>query len=300
MDRLLALGGAEPRRRFVICAGVRVHVLEQGTGPALLLLHGGGGGAANWYRLLPHLARHARVIAPDLPGFGLSDDVAPRTPLGRQAAELAVALLDALAVPRVSVLGTSFGGLAALRLAQHFPERVDRLVLLDSAGLGVAVPRRVRAAALPLIRRWALRSSPGGTRWLLRSLLTSTPLEPVHAEALVSYLHASAAAHADVVPRALLAFLGGAGQRERCSREELGSVQASTLVVWGECDRFFPVAQARASVPCFRNARLEVLPHVGHSPNWEAPQELIDRIRPFLAAHEITGGSATHAQEDAR
>ena len=285
MDRLLELGGAVPHRRFIDCGGVRVHVLEQGAGPALLLLHGGGGGAANWYRLLPHLTAH-RVIAPDLPGFGLSDDVEPRAPLGRQAAEIAVALLDALDVPRVSVLGTSFGGLAALRLAQHFPGRVDRLVLVDSAGLGAAVPRRVRAAALPLVRRWALRSSPEGTRWLLRSLLTSAPLEPAHEEALVRYLHASAAAHADVVPRALLAFLGGAGQRERCSRGELGSVRAPTLVVWGECDRFFPLAQARASVPCFRNARLEVLPHVGHSPNWEVPLELIDRIRPFLAAHE--------------
>lgn len=286
MNRLLALGGASPRREFITCGGVRLHVLEQGTGPALLLLHGGGGGGANWYRVLPHLARDYRVIAPDLPGFGLSDDVEPRAPLGLQAAELIADLLDELDIPRVSVLGTSFGGLAALRLAQHFPRRVHRLLLLDSAGLGAGVPLRVRVAALPLVRRWALRSSGPGTRWLLRTLLTSTPLEPDHEDALVRYLHAAGTAHADVVPRALLAFLARNGQRERCTREELAAVRAPTLLVWGERDRFFPVAHARECVACFRDARLEVLPQVGHSPNWEAPLELIDRIRPFLAAHE--------------
>ena len=88
------------------------------------------------------------------------------------------------------------------------------------------------------------------------------------------------------MPRALIAFLGSGGQRERCTREELAAVRAPTLVVWGERDRFFPVDHARQSLAHFRNARLEVLPDVGHSPNWEAPLELIDRIRPFLAAHE--------------
>lgn len=284
MHQLLRLGGAAPAFRRVRCGRLRLHLLEQGAGEPLLLLHGGGGGGANWYRIMGRLAERHRVLAPDLPGFGLSDDVAPETPLGSQAARLLVALLDELSIPRVSVLGTSFGGLAALRMAQHFPGRVSRLVLLDSAGLGAGVPVAVRAAVLPLLGPLALRPSERGTRWLLRSLLTSSPLEPPHEDALVRYLHAVAQAHRAAALPALRAFLGWRGQRERCTPADLGAVAAPTLLLWGSRDRFFSVEQARARLPEFPRAALSVIEGVGHSPNWEAPLAVVERVRRFLAA----------------
>lgn len=284
MHQLLRLGGATPTARTVRSGAARLHVLEQGSGPPLLLLHGGGGGGANWYRVLPSLAAEFRVLAPDLPGFGLSEDVAPAPPLGRQAAGILVELLDALEIPRVSVLGTSFGGLAALRLAQHFPGRVDRLVLLDSAGLTTGVPALVRLAALPVIGGAALRPSEAGMRWLLRSLLTSSPLAPGHETALVQYLLAVARAHRATASPALRAFCGWRGQRERCEAGDLGSIRAPTLVLWGERDRFFPVEQVRRAMAAFPGATLTVIEGVGHSPNWEAPHEVVEKVRRFLAA----------------
>ena len=121
-------------------------------------------------------------------------------------------------------------------------------------------------------------------RWLLRSLLTGSPLEPGHETALVQYLLAGARAHHAAALPALRAFCDWRGQRERCDAGELSAVQAPTLVLWGERDRFFPLEQARRAVAGFAGATLSVIEGVGHSPNWEAPNEVVERVRRFLAA----------------
>ena len=301
LARLLALGDAQPERRFLAC-GPRLHVLLQGAGAPLVLLHGGGGGAGNWYRLLAPLARHARVIAPDLPGFGHSDDLLPEPPLGLQAARLLLRLLDALGVERADVLGTSFGGLAALQLARHFPSRVRRLVLLDSAGLAAGAPRLLWWGTRPLVARWALRPSPAGNRWLLRRLLATAPLPPAHEAALVAYLTASAHAHRHAIPPALRAFLNGREQREWLGAEELAEIGAPTLLLWGGRDRFFPTAQAHAAARAMPDARVRVLPESGHSPNWECPEQVLSEVQSFLFndATSVAGGGLPDAQENAR
>lgn len=300
LERLMELSSCRPERRFLEC-GARLHLLLHGTGRPLLLLHGGGGGAGNWYRLLDSLGRRARVIAPDLPGFGHSDDVALEPPLGMQAARLLVQLLDALGAERADVLGTSFGGLAALRMAAHYPGRVRRLVLLDSAGLAPAAPGPLWWATRPGIARWALRPGMAGTRWLLRRLLTSTPLPPADEDALVRYLTASAHRHARVIPGALRAFLQGRRQREWLDRDELAAIRAPVLLLWGERDRFFPVAHGRAARPAFADARLRVIPEAGHSPNWERPDEVLRELHEFLfdESDNAAGGRSRYAQEDA-
>lgn len=111
---------------------------DQGAGEPILLIHGSGPGVtawANWRGVIPVLAQKARVIAPDMLGFGYTRCPMDR-PLDPQAwvAQL-VGLLDALDIPRVSVVGNSFGGAIALAFALRHPERVGRLVLMGSAGL---------------------------------------------------------------------------------------------------------------------------------------------------------------------
>lgn len=280
MDRLLSLTSTPVDRRWVAAGDAAVHLLAAGSGLPLLLLHGGGGGAANWYRVLDGLAPSFHLFAPDLPGFGLTADIILRPPLGVQAAHVLRDLLDALELPRISVLGTSFGGLAGLRLAQHFPERVDRLVLLDSAGLARGVPWPVRLGTWPPVARLALRPSQSGGRWVLRRWLTSTRLEPDHERALVDWLVAVGRAHTN---EALALFAGWRGQREVLDPAELQALRLPVLVLWGERDRFFPLAQAAAAVGHLPAGRLQVIPGAGHSPNWECPAEVVVAVRRFLA-----------------
>src|SRR5688572_26558203 len=118
MTELLELGGAVCTSCFMDLQGRRFHFLESGDGPPLLLLHGAGGGAANWYRLIPALSQTHRVIAVDLPGYGFSEAIEPARALGRQVAALVAEWIGQLGLRQVSVIGTSFGGLVALRLAE--------------------------------------------------------------------------------------------------------------------------------------------------------------------------------------
>lgn len=284
MQRLLALGGAAAGSREVEAAGTRLHYLSAGdAGPAVVLLQGASGGAANWYRIIGPLSRRCRVLALDLPGFGLSGPAAPTGPLGGYVAGVVGEWLSRIGVDRCTVVGTSFGGLAALRLAQQQPGRVDRLVLLDAVGLGRDLPVLVKLACVPLLGPALLRPSRAGTRWLLDHVLTSRRLPPEHAAALVDYLLWSArAGDIRVLARAMAEFCDFGGQREVLSDAELSALRPPTLVLWGAEDRFLPEAhgtRAAALIPRSAFLRIE---GAGHSPNWEAPDALLAALLPFV------------------
>ncbi|MBI4409667.1 MAG: alpha/beta fold hydrolase [Gemmatimonadetes bacterium] len=278
MRRLLALGGVEAKSRFAYVAGARLHYLEAGAGEPLVLLQGASGGAANWYRVLGPLAAHFRVLALDLPGFGLSDPLNVEAPLGAGGAEVVSAWLGAAAIERCALVGTSLGGLLALRLAQREPGRVRRLVLLDAVGLGRELPLLVRCAGLPGLGRLLLRPTRSGTAWLFRRLLTSdrSRLDAAHQAALIDYLWSSArAGDARGMARAVRRFADPGGQREVLTDAELEALRVPVLVVWGERDRFVPLAHALRAAARIPGAELRILAGVGHSPNWEAPEAFL-------------------------
>ncbi len=272
--RLLALGGVTASFRSTGWRGGRLAWLEAGEGPPVLLLHGAGGGAANWFEVMAPLARRHRLIAPDLPGFGLSDATESSGPMSLAALAAVHAVLAAADVGApLDVCGTSYGALVAFRLAQAEPGRVRRLALLDAAGLGREMPGRVRLVALPLLGRVVLaRPGERGVRWELRRLVTSTRLPPEREAALVCYITASArACDRRWFARALRRFTTPRGQREILTDNELAGARPPTLVLWGARDRFFPTAHARRAATLIPRSLLRLLPEAGHSPNWERP-----------------------------
>nr|PZN91355.1 MAG: alpha/beta hydrolase [bacterium] len=285
MQRLLALGGVEAESREVEAAGTRLHYLAAGArGPTVVLLQGASGGAANWYRVLGPLSRKCRVLALDLPGFGFSAPASPVGPLGEYVAGVVDDWLVRVGVERYALVGTSFGGLVALRLAQRRPERVERLVLLDAAGLGRELPGLVRLAGLPLLGPAVLKPSRPGTRWLLDHVLTSRPLPREHAAALVDYLFWSArTGDARLLAAAVARFCDLGGQREVLGDEELAALHAPTLVVWGAEDRFLPAAHGERAAALIPRSAFVRIRGAGHSPNWEAPEELLAALVPFVA-----------------
>jgi pimeloyl-ACP methyl ester carboxylesterase len=286
LERLLELGGAAAERRLWRRGdGGELHYLEAGSGPPVVLVQGGGGGAGNWYRVLGPLSREHRVLAPDLPGFGLSSPVEPERPLGMQASELLAGWLEGLGVTRYDVVGTSLGGLLALRLAQRWPERVRRLVLLSSAGLGRAIPWPVRVATLPGMGL-ALRPSVSGARWLFRRYLTTVrdAMSEAECDALVDSIHWSEmVGESSYLARSLRAFAGLGGQREVVGAEELGRLALPVLVCWGDRDRFFPERHGLRAARSIPGARFVSIAAAGHSPNWEAPASFLEAVLPFLA-----------------
>src|SRR5580693_5630993 len=139
-------------------AGKPIFVAEAGNGLPVVMLHGGGPGAAgvsNYSRNIDSLAEHFRVIVPDLPGYGRSSKgVDGSDPFG-YLADTIRALLDALGIDRASLVGNSYGGACALRLALDTPERVDKLVLMGPGGIGTT-------RALPTAGLNSLLSYSGG------------------------------------------------------------------------------------------------------------------------------------------
>jgi pimeloyl-ACP methyl ester carboxylesterase len=282
MRRLLTAGGSAAASRVTRVAGADLHYLEEGSGSTVVvLLHGGSGGGANWFRLLPRLARRYRVLAPDLPGFGLSGRRPLRPPLGAQAAALLDEWLHAVGAVRALVVGTSFGGLAAARLALRSPQRISHLMLLDAAGLGRRIHPLVRLAALRFLVRPAVRPTRRGTAALFRTLLTRyrDELSAEQTDALIAYLHESAAAAGtDYLAETLRLFIGPRGQREVLSTAELAALPMPVAIVWGEDDTFLPPADARAAAAACPNATFTAVPRAGHSPNWERADAVLQAV----------------------
>lgn len=128
--------------RSIVAAGIRTNYHDVGSGHPLLLIHGSGPGVsawANWRLVMPELARQARVIAPDMVGFGFTDRLDLTQPSQRYDMDTwvrqAVGLLDALGIEKTDLVGNSFGGALALALTIRHPGRVRRLVLMGSVGV---------------------------------------------------------------------------------------------------------------------------------------------------------------------
>jgi pimeloyl-ACP methyl ester carboxylesterase len=164
MERLLQLGDTQATSFFTHLHGNRLHHIERGDGRPLLMLHGACGGAANWYRLIQPLAIKHRVIALDLPGFGLSDPLEMHPPLGANVARTVIEWLDELAIGECDVVGTSFGSLVALRMALAYPARIGRIALINGVGLGRELPIALRLAALSPVSAVAMRPPAAGAR----------------------------------------------------------------------------------------------------------------------------------------
>lgn len=285
MEVFDADGGAVRQAR-VHAAGMRLFVAEYGPpdGDALFLLHGLAAHGGVWRRVAPHLAaRGVRVLAPDLPGHGLSDGKRHRgTYTPRFFARSLLALADAMGLERFHLAGNSLGGLVAARAALLAPERVQRLVLVDSAGLGrPGVPWRTRLMYLPFALSAVLGVSPSplAVRLFLQRAVVA---DPAQAAELSDLLHRRPPLPV-AVRRSALALLGPEGS----VADELPRLALPTLLVWGDRDPQFPLALARAAVERMPRARLAVVAGAGHVPQWEAPEAVAaligDEVAPAAA-----------------
>jgi len=288
------------RRRTIELHGHPVSYRMAGRGPAVVLIHGITSSGRTWERVVPALAKHHTVIAPDLLGHGESAKPRGDYSLGAYASGVRD-LLVALDVPRATVVGHSLGGGIAMQLSYQFPERVERLVLVDSGGLGREVNLMLRAATLP------------GSEYVL-PLLCAAPLRDA-ARAVGRALGAVgltpgadlqgmaegfASLAAVDARRAFLhtarSIIDLTGQRVS-ARDRLYLAEGMpTLIVWGERDPMIPVAHGRAAHAAMPGSRLEVFEHAGHFPFNDDPVRFAELLGDFIATTE----PATHDEHRLR
>jgi pimeloyl-ACP methyl ester carboxylesterase len=258
--------------------GRRYCVADLGKGPPIVLLHGLGGSLYDWRHLLRPLATSQRVLAIDLLGAGESEIPEKEDFSIAAQARRVKGLLDALGVARATLVGNSYGGGIALRFAQDWPERIDRLILINSVCYADAIPTYVGLAKAPCAECVA-ETLPLGkmTRWVLRgSYRTVEKLSNDELDTYIRELQAPGRRSAiirtvrDVVPRDTTEF-----------ESRLKSILAPALLIWGSADETVPVRLGRRLQRELPDARLVEL-DAGHVPNQECPEEVLRLIRRFL------------------
>ncbi len=269
--------------------GARVHVVEAGSGPTVVLVHGFAGSVFSWRAVIPELAREARVIAVDLPGFGASDR---RRGIGygheRQAARLAE-LLRGLGIERAALVGHSMGGAIVQRLAVREPALAGRLVLVASvsAGENLDVGRRRRAGALAFGALELATWSPTAMYALGRRALRRMVFDPAFVTEPV--------VRGYIDPLLVRGTVGAVGEMAREHAAEapapLAAIRAPTLVVGGAADIVVPPARADDLANAIPGAeRPVILERAGHLPAEERPDAFLRAVLPFLrAGWEVQG-----------
>ena len=249
--------------------GLRTLCRVQGEGPPAVLLHGWGAEGASLQPLVAHLARRYRTITPDLPGFGST--ALPPTDWGvDDYADWTAQLLAKLGVGRALFVGHSNGGRISIVLAATRPDLVDRLVLVDSAGLRPDLSAKQRAAA-PVSK--------------LGRAASGLPLVGGLAERMRGRWHRALGAedYASAGP------LRGTFVKivNRDLRDLLPRVQAPTLVLWGERDDATPLSAAETMQQLIPDARLVVLPGAGHYSYLDRPVEACAALDEFLTSSQV-------------
>jgi pimeloyl-ACP methyl ester carboxylesterase len=273
--------------RTVRIHGHELSFVDSGSGPALLFIHGILGSQRQWSRLVDGLDDEHRVLVPDLFGHGDSAKPLGDYSLSAHAAALRD-LLDHLGIERVTLVGHSLGGGIAMQFYYLFPERVDRLVLIASGGLGREVNLILRSATLPLAEQ-------------VLSVVASTPVLS-RVEALgrgAARLGWRPGADLDAIWRGFTSLGDGESRRAFLATTraviDIGGQSISAhdhlesvapipiLIVWGSKDRMIPAWHALSAQRAVPDCRVELFEGAGHFPHLDDPERFTRVLREFVA-----------------
>jgi 4,5:9,10-diseco-3-hydroxy-5,9,17-trioxoandrosta-1(10),2-diene-4-oate hydrolase len=254
------------------------------AGPAVVLIHGLGASIETWKDNIQVLAKDHLVYALDLPGNGRSDKPSPPYSL----ADLAQFVRDFMRVQEIeqaSLVGHSVGGAVSMHFAIQYPEEVDRLVLVDSGGLGKEVSLLLRLLTLPLAGEFLSRPSRKGAAQLWE--------EAFYDPALVTEEWVDLYYELDSLPgnqesmlgtlRSLANLRGMKDEVLAPIRDNLGQITAPTLVVWGQQDSLMPADHARVAQAGIPGAQVHIFDRCGHMPQMEHPADFNALVGEFLA-----------------
>ena len=275
-----ALEGAYLRASgdLVDIAGIRFHLRDEGPkdAPVIVLLHGIGSSLHTFDVWAERLAVDHRVIRYDLPGAGLSGpDPDAIYSDDRSVAQL-LAVLDHLGVRRATLAGNSIGGRLAWRFAAAHPDRVDRLILIAPDGFASPDFDYGTPPSLPIVLEAMRFFLP---QWALKPSIAAAYADPARlSDAVLERYHALLLA-----PGNRVAMLDRMRQTVLVPPEPyLREIAGPVLLLWGKRDAMIPVSNAQDYLSILPNARLVVLPGVGHVPQEEAPEVSLAQVLSFL------------------
>ncbi|MBI3507531.1 MAG: alpha/beta hydrolase [Proteobacteria bacterium] len=260
-------------------AGVRTHVVRAGSGQPIILLHGLGGSSYSWRFLVPELAPHFEVFAPDLPGFGRSEKPADFDYSLRGMHAWLLEFMATHEIERACVVANSFGTLVSLYAAMETPRRITRMALLAAPAFPESRPIFVSTFSAPLfgpVCEWLLGVVP--IRWIVKTVYGNH--EQITGDVLAEYgaplrtasgRHAVAQVLRNVVP-----------PDWRTRVERYAALRQPTIVFGGEKDPLIPPRCAERLARTVANGRWVAVPGAGHVPHEDRPDLVNPQLVDFL------------------
>ena len=262
--------------------GQKMHYLEAGSGPPLILLHGTGGEGARWMPQIAALSSEFRVIAVDQIGFGQSDKPMTQYHTGVFAGFVA-GLMKSIGVPRAAFAGQSMGANVVLFLAVHHPEMVERIVLVNGGGFRTesAVPAR----------------AGGAPDWHARQISNAATLDESREYLNLMYYDdakfvTDKAVELNLAARLRSAYtissMGLAGEKGlgQITEAEVKGIKVPTLLVWGANDTQSTLASQDRLHAAIVGSRKVIIDKAGHYPFLEHPDQFNQAVRAFLKARQ--------------
>jgi pimeloyl-ACP methyl ester carboxylesterase len=264
--------------RTIDAGGIETSYLEAGSGETVLMLHGSGPGVsalANWQHNIPTLAQRFHVLAPDIVGFGATkrpDDIVYSL---RTWTDHVWAFLDAHDIEKTAIVGNSLGGRIALQMATDRPDRITKMALMGTPGVGMTPTEGLAALR-------AYEPSHDAMRDLLRNYFAVDPAMITDELVEIRYA-ASIADGAYEAYRAMFFDPRHAGSELGITENEVRAITAPALLVHGREDKVVPMQVSVTMLGLLPNADLHVFSACGHWTQIERADEFSALVADYLA-----------------
>jgi len=262
--------------QFLSLNGRKIHYRDEGEGPTIVLIHGTGASLHTWEDWAKDLVEDYRVIRLDLPAYGLTGQDPQKRYSSKDYVDLLDAFLKELKVDKFHLAGNSLGGLVSWLYASYYPEKIEKLVLLDPSGFPFkSTPMVIKMAKIPVLNNFIRYVTP-------RSFIEKNIKEVYYDHSLIKDSTIDRYYDLTLFEGNRTAFIDRAYIEREDYRDRLSLISAPTLILWGENDNWIPVSDAARFKAAIKNAQVVIIPKTGHVPMEERPQESLAVVTAFL------------------
>lgn len=267
--------------KFIEVNGMQVHYRDEGKGTPIVLIHGTASSLHTWNDWTKELAKNYRVIRMDLPAFGLTGANISGDYSIESYTQFLHAFLTKINVDKFYLAGNSLGGNIAWNYTAAYPEKVEKLVLVDASGLPTnkPAPAIFKMAKTPVISSLFLYVTP---RFFIKKNMKEVYADDTKiTEELITRYHKMALRTGNrqaFIDRAKIDF----NLEGKTKLEKLKSIKTETLLIWGKEDNWIPLDNGQRMHKALPNSKLVVIENSGHVPMEENPKESLGILKVFL------------------